>query len=194
MEKSNNSEEYDWDEYPSDQFSISNTHFEFNVSAPTRGRLYVRNGQCLWQSLERLLQRHSFCIFSCECTRLGVFKHCGAYYICDVQSYGLPIFDCGKGVAYLLRASCFVDFVKSILLIVGSSECSEFTIRGLEIVKIIEKDDKCKEKWMEKKETCGTDVINDAVCPLADEKKANKKKKKSPLNKGKNNTCCKKSS
>ena len=169
----------DWDDQPSDHFRIGDTLFELHALPVIDGRLYVSTSQCLWRTLESFFQKYRFGILSCENARLGVFKHCGAYYIYDVRSYGPPIYEKGQSATYLLRVPCFIDFVKNLVLIIGSPECSKFKLRPLEIGNIVDvANDGCRKRRMCKEETGEGKEVDEDVCPLVEEKKKKNKKKK----------------
>lgn len=127
-----------WNQYLSDRFKIGETLFEAKMLPAICGRLYVRTNKSLWQSLERMFSDHHFGILTCETACLGLFKFCGAYYICDVNSFGPPLFQYGHGSAYLMRATSFCKFITVLVLTIGSSECSQFSLNPVDILKVIE--------------------------------------------------------
>ncbi|XP_012234573.2 uncharacterized protein [Linepithema humile] len=127
-----------WNRYLSDSFKIGETLFEARILPAVCGRLYVRTNECLWQSLERMFFDHHFGILTCETACLGLFKFCGAYYVCDVNSFGPPLFQYGHGAAYLMRATSFCKFVTVLVLIIGSPECSQFSLNPVKILRVVE--------------------------------------------------------
>jgi hypothetical protein len=160
-EKSADDEAEDWSEYPVDEFRIADILFEVKILAPMRGRLYGGSDHCLWRSLELFFQGHSFGILDCESARLGIFKHCGAYYILDAYSSGPPIFKSGNGKAYLLRGACLRDLVTSLVLVIGSVECSPFTVRPVEISNVTDtsRNDDCSAKVADDAADCSFEAI-----------------------------------
>lgn len=126
--------------YLSDRFEISEILFEARMLPAVRGRLYGESSECLWTMLERVFMSYHFAVLTCESACLGLFKFCGAYYVCDVNSFGPPLFQYGYGAAYLLRATSFRKFVTVLVLIVGSPERSQFTLNPIEILRIVEVD------------------------------------------------------
>ncbi|XP_014213227.1 uncharacterized protein LOC106642819 [Copidosoma floridanum] len=164
-----------WDVQPLDQFRVANMLFELKVHPVTRGRLFAR-GQGLWSTLERLFREHEFVSLSCQSSSFGIFKHCGAYYALDVLSYGPPVYGRGRGGTYLLRASCFGDLVKCLVLVVGTPECCEFELRPMEIVRVEELG--VEESGVVREETeCGEDYPSKPACPLEDERRKASKKR-----------------
>ncbi|XP_011500434.1 PREDICTED: uncharacterized protein LOC105364245 [Ceratosolen solmsi marchali] len=197
-DEDNSNDEDAWKEMPTDQFQIGAILFDVNVLMPKRGRLYSNMNQCLWHLLELLFQRHNFVILDCEDTNLGVFKHCGAYYIFDAYSRGPPVFKCGNGKAYLLRAACFRDLVSSLVLVIGSVECSPFSLRPIEIVNVVDtsKMDECSRWEIGNKVNCNYGAIKPKpACPGDKERRRlSKRGGKSPFsldeNKDKIKTIC----
>ncbi|KAK0181663.1 hypothetical protein PV327_003930 [Microctonus hyperodae] len=125
-----------WSRYLSRHFTIGEMLFEVDVLAQIHGKLYTKNS--LWKNIEQMFSTNSFGIFTCENVCLGVFKFCGSYYLLDVSSIGPPLFNYGDGVAYLLRATTFHEFMVAIVLTIGSIECSSFVLDPINIVKIID--------------------------------------------------------
>lgn len=126
--------------YLSDRFEIGQILFEARMLPAVRGRLYTESGECLWRTLERVFSNYQFAVLTCESACLGLFKFCGAYYMCDVNSFGPPLFRYGHGAAYLLRATSFRKFVTVLVLIIGSPERSQFSLNPIEILRIVETD------------------------------------------------------
>lgn len=122
------------------RFKIGEILFEARMLPAVRGRLYARSSECLWRTLERVFSSYHFAVLTCESACLGLFKFCGAYYMCDANSFGPPVFRYGHGVAYLLRATSFRKFVTVLVLTVGSSERSPFSLNPIEILRIVEMD------------------------------------------------------
>ncbi|CAK9805070.1 hypothetical protein ANTPLA_LOCUS4312 [Anthophora plagiata] len=127
-----------WNRYLMSHFKIGETMFEANVLPAICGRLYAKSGKYLWQSLEQMFLKYCFGILTCESSCLGVFKFCGAYYMCDVNSLGPPLFSYGEGAAYLLRATYFQKYITALVLTIGSPECSQFALNPIEILKVID--------------------------------------------------------
>ncbi|XP_076483174.1 uncharacterized protein LOC117166382 [Bombus vancouverensis nearcticus] len=164
-----------WNRYLMSHFKIGETMFEAKVLPAICGRLYAKSGKYLWQSLEQMFLKYKFGILTCESSCLGVFKFCGAYYMCDVNSLGPPLFSYGEGAVYLLRATYFLKFITVLVLTIGSPECSQFALNPIEILKVVdvgpsvfpvgraEKKDRAKR---------GTKV----ECPYDEEKKKQMKK------------------
>ncbi|XP_018405507.1 PREDICTED: uncharacterized protein LOC108781891 isoform X1 [Cyphomyrmex costatus] len=121
-------------------FDIGEILFEARMLPAVTGRLYAESDECLWRCLERVFTRYHFAALTCENACLGLFKFCGAYYACDVNSYGPPLFRHGHGAAYLLRATSFRKFLTVLVLIVGSPERNRFTLNPIEILRIVEVD------------------------------------------------------
>ncbi|XP_008204179.1 uncharacterized protein LOC103315718 [Nasonia vitripennis] len=169
----------DWSSHPTDHFLIGTTRFDLSTDPPITGRLFVRSDQCLWRSLTRLFQNHRFAVLTCENSCLGLFKHCGAYYACDVGSYGPPVFERGHGSAYLLRVSCFEDYVRCLVLLIGSNECSGFELRPLEIGRVVHvQGDECSGR---KKTKCPEDVgVSRKDCPFENERSKGRKRGRRP--------------
>jgi len=126
--------------YLSDRFDIGEILFEARMLPAIRGRLYVESSECLWRTLERVFSSYHFAALTCESACLGLFKFCGAYYMCDVNSFGPPLFGYGHGAAYLLRATSFRKFVTVLILIIDSPERSRFILNPIEILRIVEMD------------------------------------------------------
>ncbi|XP_036146275.1 uncharacterized protein LOC114254284 [Monomorium pharaonis] len=126
--------------YLTDRFKIGEILFEARMLPAVRGRLYVDSDECLWRTLERVFSSYHFAVLTCDSVCLGLFKFCGAYYVCDVNSFGPPLFPYGRGAAYLLRATFFRKFVTVLVLIVGSPERSRFSLNPIEILRIVEMD------------------------------------------------------
>ncbi|XP_076299845.1 uncharacterized protein LOC143218508 [Lasioglossum baleicum] len=127
-----------WNRYLTSHFTIGETMFEANVLPAICGRLYSKSNRYLWQSLEQMFLKYKFGILTCESSCLGIFKFCGAYYVCDVNSVGPPLFTYGEGAVYLLRATYFYKFITILVLTVGSPECSQFALNPIEILKVID--------------------------------------------------------
>ncbi|XP_076647140.1 uncharacterized protein LOC143355858 [Halictus rubicundus] len=127
-----------WNRYLTSHFTIGETMFEANVLPAICGRLYSKSNRYLWQSLEQMFLKYKFGILTCESSCLGIFKFCGAYYVCDVNSFGPPLFTYGEGAVYLLRATYFYKFITILVLTVGSPECSQFALNPIEILKVID--------------------------------------------------------
>ncbi|KAL6257185.1 hypothetical protein P5V15_012115 [Pogonomyrmex californicus] len=126
--------------YLSDRFEIGGILFEVRILPAVCGKLYAKSSECLWRTLERTFSSYHFVILTCESACLGLFKFCGAYYVCDVNSYGPPLFQHGYGAAYLLRATSFRKFVPVLVLIIDSPEQSRFSLNPIEILRIVEMD------------------------------------------------------
>ncbi|KAK2582865.1 hypothetical protein KPH14_008943 [Odynerus spinipes] len=129
-----------WNRYLMSHFKIGETMFEANVLPAICGRLYATRNKPLWQSLEQMFLKYHFGILTCESHCLGVFKFCGAYYMCDVNSFGPPLFQYGEGAVYLLRATYFYKFMTILILTIGSPECSQYALNPIEILKVIDVD------------------------------------------------------
>ncbi|XP_023315140.1 uncharacterized protein LOC106652243 [Trichogramma pretiosum] len=183
-------DEDDWNLKARDSFSIGEIECHVQALPVICGQLYLRGHRCLWRSIEKLFQEHEFAVLACENSRLGVFKHFGVYYLCDVKSYGPPIFVPGDGSVYLLRTTCIEELIGSIILIIGSPECSQFTLRPLEIVRMKDtsRGAPCDRKRPRK---CGDDDEDEGAakkkcplksqrCPYAEDKLMQKKIKKVP--------------
>ncbi|XP_033322662.1 uncharacterized protein LOC117218419 [Megalopta genalis] len=127
-----------WNRYLTSHFTIGETMFEANVLPAICGRLYSKSCRYLWQTLEQMFLKYKFGILTCESSCLGIFKFCGSYYVCDVNSVGPPLFSYGEGAVYLLRATYFYKFITVLVLTVGSPECSQFAVNPIEILKVIE--------------------------------------------------------
>lgn len=127
-----------WDRYLCDRFEIGGILFEARMLPAVCGRLYARSRECLRGILERLFADHHFGVLTCESACLGLFKFCGAYYMCDVNSFGPPLFPYGSGAAYLMRATCLGEFVMVLVLTIASPERSRFTLNPVEILRIVE--------------------------------------------------------
>lgn len=123
-----------------DLFEIGEILFEARMLPAFCGRLYAESSECLWKTLERVFSSYHFAVLTCESACLGLFKFCGAYYMCDVNSFGPPLFQYGHGSAYLLRATSFHKFVIVLVLTIGSSERSRFSLNPIEILRIVEVD------------------------------------------------------
>lgn len=163
-----------WNRYLMSHFKIGETMFEAKVLPAICGRLYAKSGKYLWQSLEQMFIKYNFGILTCESSCLGIFKFCGAYYMCDVNSLGPPLFTYGEGAVYLLRATFFLKFVTVLVLTIGSPECSQFALNPIEILKVVDvgpsvfpvtRDKKDRGKRMPKTE-----------CPYDEEKKKQMRK------------------
>lgn len=127
-----------WSKYLSDSFEIGGTVFEARMLPSVCGRLYAKSGGCLWRSLERMFAEYLFGVLTCESACLGLFKFCGAYYMCDVNSFGPPLFQYGHGATYLMRATSFRKFVTVLVATIGSPDRSRFTLNPIEILKVVE--------------------------------------------------------
>lgn len=141
--------------YLSERFEIGQILFEARMLPAVRGRLYAESGECLWRTLERVFSNYQFAVLTCESACLGLFKFCGAYYMCDVNSFGPPLFRYGHGVAYLLRATSFRKFVMVLVLTIGSPERSQFSLNPIEILRIVEMDTALGAKPRERKHRFG---------------------------------------
>lgn len=129
-----------WSKYLCDRFKIGETLFEARMLSAVCGRLYSRSGECLWKLLERMFADYHFGVLTCDGACLGLFKFCGAYYMCDVTSYGPPLFHYGNGAAYLIRATSFYKFMTVLVLTINSPERSRFSLNPIEIVRVVETD------------------------------------------------------
>lgn len=129
-----------WSKYLSDRFEIGGTVFEARMLPSVCGRLYGKSDECLLGSLERMFAEYLFGVLTCESACLGLFKFCGAYYMCDVNSFGPPLFPYGHGASYLMRATSFRKFVTVLVATIGSSDRSRFTLNPVEILKVVEVD------------------------------------------------------
>jgi len=129
-----------WNKYLSDRFKIGETLFEARMLPAICGKLYGKSSECLWTILERAFSDYHFAILTCESACLGLFKFCGTYYVCDVNSFGPPLFRYGAGTVYLLRATSFRKFVTVLVLTIGSYESSRFALNPVEILRILEMD------------------------------------------------------
>ncbi|XP_011139199.2 uncharacterized protein LOC105183045 [Harpegnathos saltator] len=127
-----------WSKYLSERFDIAGTIFEARMLPALDGRLYAKSDKCLWRSLERMFAEHPFAVLTCESVCLGLFKFCGAYYMCDVGSFGPPLFTYGHGVPYLMRATSFRKFATVLVASIGSPDRSRFTLNPVEILKVVE--------------------------------------------------------
>ncbi|KZC13949.1 hypothetical protein WN55_06300 [Dufourea novaeangliae] len=163
-----------WNRYLMSHFKIGETMFEAKVLPAICGRLYSRSNRYLWQSVEQMFLKYHFGILTCESSCMGVFKFCGAYYVCDVNSFGPPLFSYGEGAAYLLRATYFFKFITILVLTIGSPECSQFALNPIEILKVVDvggaalpigRSDKKRDKKITKIE-----------CPYDEEKKKQMRK------------------
>ncbi|EGI63674.1 hypothetical protein G5I_07911 [Acromyrmex echinatior] len=126
--------------YLSNCFDIGEIVFEARMLPAINGRLYAESDECLWKTLERVFSSYHFAVLTCESACLGLFKFCGAYYVCDVNSFGPPFFRYGQGAAYMLRATSLRKFMTVLVLIIGSSERSRFSLNPIEILRIVEVD------------------------------------------------------
>ncbi|XP_020289328.1 uncharacterized protein LOC109857441 [Pseudomyrmex gracilis] len=129
-----------WNKYLCDRFEIGETLFEARMLPAVCGRLYARSDDCLWKLLERMFADHHFGVLTCDGSCLGLFRFCGAYYMCDVNSHGPPLFHHGNGAAYLIRATSFHKFVTVLVLTINSSERSRFGLNPIEILRVVETD------------------------------------------------------
>lgn len=136
--KSGSSEYAHVSKYLSERFEIGGTVFEARMLPSIGGRLYARADGCLWRSLERMFAEYPFAVLTCESACLGLFKFCGAYYMCDVNSFGPPLFRYGHGAAYLMRATSFRKFVTVLVATISSPDCSRFILNPVEILKVVE--------------------------------------------------------
>ncbi|KAF7419090.1 hypothetical protein HZH68_001743 [Vespula germanica] len=185
-----------WNRYLMSHFKIGETMFEANVLPAICGRLYAKNSIYLWQSLEQMFLKYHFGILTCESHCLGVFKFCGAYYMCDVNSFGSPLFQYGQGAAYLLRATYFYKFMIILILTIGSPECSRFALNPIEILKVIDVDSTGPSDLpIGKPKRINYKGRRDkVVCPYDEDKKKRMKKWKSRRSEGRktlDKTCCK---
>ncbi|XP_011692991.1 PREDICTED: uncharacterized protein LOC105453034 [Wasmannia auropunctata] len=121
-----------------DRFDIGKILFEVRMLPAVHGRLYAKTSKCLWSTLERVFSSYHFAVLTCESVCLGLFKFCGAYYVCDVNSFGPPFFHYGHGAAYLMRATSYRKFVTVLVLLIGSPERSRFSLNPIEILRIVE--------------------------------------------------------
>lgn len=127
-----------WSEYLSSRFRIGGIVFEIRMLPAVCGELYARSGGCLWRTLERMFLEYHFGVLTCESACLGLFKFCGAYYMCDVNSFGPPVFQYGHGTAYLMRATSFYRFMTVLVLTIGTPERNRFSVNPIEILKVVE--------------------------------------------------------
>ena len=164
-----------WNRYLMSHFKIGETMFEAKVLPAICGRLYAKSGKYLWQSLEQMFLKYKFGILTCESSCLGVFKFCGAYYMCDVNSLGPPLFSYGEGAVYLLRATYFLKFIRVLVLTIGSPECSQFALNPIEILKVVDVGPAAfPVTRAEKKERAKR--VTKVECPYDEEKKKQMKK------------------
>ncbi|XP_012282082.1 uncharacterized protein LOC105700631 [Orussus abietinus] len=119
-------------------FKIGETFFEVDILPAICGRLYAKSGKNLRQSLEKMFLKHHFGILTCESTCVGLFKFCGAYYMCDVRSSGPPIFQYGDGVAYLIRTTGLHVLMVVLVLTIGAPECSQFVLNPIDILRVVD--------------------------------------------------------
>ncbi|XP_063983234.1 uncharacterized protein LOC135165660 isoform X2 [Diachasmimorpha longicaudata] len=125
-----------WDMRLLRHFKIGDIVFEIDVMRGVEGRLYTE--ESLWKILEQFFLKHSFGILNCENSCLGIFKLSGAYFMMDVNSVGPPVFDLGDGVGYLVRVTSFRRFVETLVITIGSAECSLFRLHSVEVIKIVD--------------------------------------------------------
>ncbi|XP_034936584.1 uncharacterized protein, partial [Chelonus insularis] len=139
-----------WNRHLVRHFKISQLLFEVDILPAIHGELYTKNS--LWKILQQMLSRYPFVILTCENSRLGLFKFCGAYYMMDVNSIGPPLFNYGCGVGYLMRATSFLKFMEVVVLTIGSIEQSKFAVNPVDILKIFDEESPSnKEKQSERK-------------------------------------------
>ncbi|KAK9300682.1 hypothetical protein QLX08_006716 [Tetragonisca angustula] len=167
-----------WNRYLMSHFKIGETMFEAKVLPAICGRLYAKSGKYLWQSLEQMFLKYKFGILTCESSCLGVFKFCGAYYMCDVNSLGPPLFSYGEGAVYLLRATYLLKFITVLVLTIGSPECSQFALNPIEILKVVDVGPSAfpvtRAEKKEKKDRAKR--VTKVECPYDEEKKKQMKK------------------
>ncbi|XP_015191552.1 PREDICTED: uncharacterized protein LOC107074545 [Polistes dominula] len=185
-----------WNRYLMSHFKIGDTMFEANVLPAICGRLYAKNNKHLWQSLEQMFMKYHFGILTCESYCLGVFKFCGAYYMCDVNSFGPPLFQYGEGAAYLLRATYFYKFMIVLILTINTPECSRFSLNPIEILKVVDLNTTGPADLPigKPKITDYRVKRNKVVCPYDDDKKRQMRKwkiRRAEERKTINKTCCK---
>ncbi|KAI4490430.1 hypothetical protein M0804_003374 [Polistes exclamans] len=185
-----------WDRYLMSHFKIGDTMFEANVLPAICGRLYTKNNKHLWQSLEQMFMKYHFGILTCESYCLGVFKFCGSYYMCDVNSFGPPLFQYGEGAAYLLRATYFYKFMIVLILTISSPECSRFSLNPIEILKVVDLNTTGPADLPigKPKRTDYRGKRNKIVCPYDEDKKRQMRKwkiRRAEERKTVDKTCCK---
>ncbi|XP_011311578.1 uncharacterized protein [Fopius arisanus] len=117
-------------------FKIGDILFEIDITKGMTGRLYTE--ESLWKILEQFFLNHSFVIITCENSCLGVFKLSGAYFMMDVDSVGPPVFTLGDGVGYVVRVTSYRRLIVSLIVTIGTIECSVFCIRPVEVLKILD--------------------------------------------------------
>ncbi|XP_024937778.1 uncharacterized protein LOC107264810 isoform X2 [Cephus cinctus] len=176
-EKTEYSQRDCWDKYLTEYFKIGETLFQVKILPSICGKLYSKLAKYLWQTLEQMFVKYHFGILTCENTCVGLFKFCGAYYMCDVQSWGPPLFQYGHAVAYLLRSTSFFKFMTILILTIGSPECSRFSLNPIEIVKVIEVGSADTPKQVDAQNRRKTSSNTTKVtCPYEDDKKPDPKK------------------
>lgn len=116
------------------EFKIYNSWITARCHKPIKGRLYSSGTESLWQVLKLFFRHRRFGVLKCETALVGIFRDSGVYYLCDVLSYGPPIFEHGNGSAYLLRLTNFKDFVASLILLIGSPESAIFSISSIVVL------------------------------------------------------------
>lgn len=182
-----------WNRYLMSHFNIGETMFEAKVLPAICGRLYSKGSKYLWQSLEQLFLKYQFGILTCESSCLGIFKFCGAYYMCDVNSFGPPLFTYGEGVVYLFRSTYFYKFITVLVLTIGSPECSQFALNPIEILKVMDVGPSVFPVGvLDKKDRAKR--VSKAECPYDEEKKRYMKKwkhKRTETAKTIDKLCCK---
>lgn len=189
-----------WNGYLTRHFKIGETMFEAKVLPGICGRLYAgktKPSKYLWRSLEQMFFKYHFGILTCESHCLCVFKFCGAYYMCDVNSYGPPLFQIGQGTIYTIRATYFYKFMVVLILTIGSPECSRFTLNPIEIIKVIDVDNHTGPADLpigKSKRNDRSGKRDKVVCPYDEDKKRQMKRwkvRRSVERRTIDKTCCK---
>lgn len=127
-----------WGRYLSKNFKIGETVFHGSLLPDIAGKLYVKSSSSLWVTLENMFLEHPFAILTCESTCVGIFKFCGAYYMCDAHSTGPPLFQYGCGVIYLIRTTTFSKLINVLTLTIASTECSDFVLNPIQISSVVD--------------------------------------------------------
>ncbi|XP_066601035.1 uncharacterized protein [Prorops nasuta] len=184
-----------WNKYLMNHFSIGETMFEARVLPPICGRLYAASTKNLWRSVQQMFLKYKFAILTCEASCLGIFKFCGAYYMCDVNSFGPPLFPHGGGAAYLLRATSFNRFIIILVLTVASPECTSFALNPIEILKVIDLGKKMEFPGRRRNDRQGSRKKPAELCPFDEQKKKHlrnwKNRRQENLRKSLDRTVCK---
>lgn len=162
--------------YLAKTFKIGETLYEIDLLDDICGRLYDKNGRSLWKLVEQMFLKQHFGILHCESSCLGIFKFCGAYYMMDVNSVGPPLFQYGDGVSYLIRAGGYQEFIKVLVLTIGSNECSRFSINPIVIDKMIDLG------TTDLRDKPGRIELRKIECPYEDGAKGSKKSKSKEQN------------